>query len=371
MTARIGVIGCGWWATRAHLPALVANPDALVAAIADPNVDNLRRAAQRFEVPLDRTFGDAVEMLDQVELDAAIIAVPHDAHANLARLVLDRGLHLLLEKPMTIHPADARDLVDRAASRGVEIVVSYPWHYNRQVLAVREAIAAGRIGTIEYVSCQFASIVRELYRGNPEPYREILGYSVNPPGARTYADPAIAGGGQGQTQITHSAALLFFVTGLVPTHVAAMTESFELEVDLVDAAAVRFASGAVGSLGSTGSVLPGQDEMLEYRIFGTGGHIVFDVNDGYGAVFGSDGEVERLPAVAAEERYPDWAPTDNIVDIALGRGTNGSPASNGVLAVEFVDAIYRSAAERRTVSITGVDAAVDAVPSGRSAGSRA
>ena len=42
-------------------------------------------------------------------------------------------------------------------------------------------IAEGRIGTIEYVSCQFASIVRELYRGNPEPYRDILDYAVNPP----------------------------------------------------------------------------------------------------------------------------------------------------------------------------------------------
>jgi predicted dehydrogenase len=371
MTARIGVIGCGWWATRAHLPALVANPDALIAGIADPDADNLRRAAERFEVPLERTFSDALEMLDRIELDAAVIAVPHDAHASLARLVLDRGLHLLLEKPMTIRPEDARDLARRAESRGVDIVISYPWHYNRQVLAVREAIAAGRIGTIEYVSCQFASIVRELYRGNPEPYREILGYTVNPPGPRTYADPEIAGGGQGQTQITHSAALLFWLTGLVPTHVAAMAESFELEVDLVDAAAVRFASGAVGSLGSTGSVLLGQDEMLEYRIFGTNGHIVFDVNDGYAAIFGPDGELERLPAVPAEERYPDWAPTDNIVDLALGRGTNGSPASIGVLAVEFVDAIYRSAAERRTAALIEPDPAAAPVPSGRSGGSRA
>ncbi len=186
----------------------------------------------------------------------------------LARAVLDRGLHLLLEKPMTIEPPDARALAALAEARGVELIIGYPWHYNRQVLAVRDAIAEGRIGTIEYVSCQFASIVRELYRGNPEPYRDILGYSVNPPGARTYADPEIAGGGQGQTQVTHSAALLFLLTGLRPVSVAAMTEPFELAVDLADAVVVRFANGAIGSLGSTGSVLPGQDEILEYRIFG-------------------------------------------------------------------------------------------------------
>jgi len=351
MSARIGVIGCGWWATRAHLPALQANPDAVIAGIADPDPENRARAAERFGVPGERVYADAEEMLAKAELDAAIVAVPHDLHAPLARAVLERGLHLLLEKPMTIRPPDARALAALANERGVELIIGYPWHYNRQVLAVREAIADGRIGRIEYVSCQFASIVRELYRGNPEPYRDVLGYSVNPPGLKTYADPEIAGGGQGQTQVTHSAALLFLVTGLKPVSVAAMTEPFELAVDLADAVVTRFDNGAVGSLGSTGSVLPGHEEILEYRIFGSEGHILFDVNEGVAVIHGQRGEVHRLPGLPAEERYPDWAPADNLVDVVLGRGGNGSPAALGVLTVEFVDAIYRAAREGRTMRV--------------------
>jgi predicted dehydrogenase len=351
MSARIGVIGCGWWATRAHLPALQANPDAMIAGIADPDPENRARAAERFGVPDERVFADANEMLTTAELDAAIVAVPHDLHAPLARAVLDRGLHLLLEKPMTIRPPDARALAALAEERGVELIIGYPWLYNRQVLAVRDAIADGRIGAIEYVSCQFASIVRELYRGNPEPYRDVLGYSVNPPGLRTYADPDIAGGGQGQTQVTHSAALLFLVTGLKPVSVAAMTEPFELAVDLADAVVTRFDNGAIGSLGSTGSVLPGHDEILEYRIFGSAGHILFDVNEGVAVIHGLRGEVHRLPGLPEEERYPDWAPADNLVDIVLARGANGSPASLGVLTVEFVDAMYKAAREGRTMLV--------------------
>jgi predicted dehydrogenase len=353
MRARIGVIGCGWWATRAHLPALQANPDAVIAGIADPDEANRARAAERFGVAAESVFADAEEMLDRAALDAAIVAVPHHIHATLARSVLERGVHLLLEKPMTISPADARALAALAKARGVELIIGYPWHYNRQVLAVRDAIAEGRIGEIEYVSCQFASIVRELYRGNPEPYRDVLGYSVNPPGQRTYADPEIAGGGQGQTQVTHSAALLFLLTGLRPTSVAAMTERFELKVDLADAAVMRFDNGAIGSLGSTGSVIPGHDEMLEYRIFGSDGHVVFDVNEGVAIIHGLRGEVHRLPGLPAEERYPDWAPADNLVDIVLGRGANGSPAALGVVTVAFVDAMYRAAREGRTVALNG------------------
>ncbi|HET7829556.1 MAG TPA: Gfo/Idh/MocA family oxidoreductase [Candidatus Limnocylindrales bacterium] len=349
--ARIGVIGCGWWATRAHLPALEANPDAVIAAIADTDPGNRTRTAERFGVPPSRIYDSAESMLDAGVLDAAIIAVPHAAHAGIARLVLERGIHLLLEKPMTIRPADARALAALAVERGVELIVGYPWHYNRQVLAIRDAIADGRIGTIEYVSCLFASIVRELYRGNPEPYRDVLGYTLNPPGERTYADPEIAGGGQGQTQVTHSAALLLFMTGLEPVTVSALTEAYELQVDLADALAVRFRGGAIGSLASTGSVLPGQDEILEYRIFGDQGHIDFDVNEGLAVIHGRDGEVHRLPGLAVEERYPDWAPADNLVDVVLGRAGNGSPAALGVMTVELVDALYRSAREGRSLAV--------------------
>jgi len=349
--ARIGVIGCGWWATRAHLPALEANPDAIIAAIAETDAGNRARTAERFGIPPDGVFDTAEGMLGGAELDAAIIAVPHSGHAAIARLVLEQGIHLLLEKPMTIRPADARALALLAREQGVELIVGYPWHYNRQVLAVREAIAEGRIGSIEFVACLFASIVRELYRGNPEPYRDVLGYTLNPPGERTYADPEIAGGGQGQTQVTHSAALLLFMTGLEPASVSALTEAYELQVDLADAIAVRFRGGAIGSLASTGSVLPGQDEILEYRIFGDRGHIEFDVNEGRAVIHGPDAEMHRLPGLAVEERYPDWAPADNLVDVVLGRAGNGSPAALGVQTVELVDALYRSAREGRSLAV--------------------
>src|SRR5258708_31633500 len=152
MRARIGVIGCGWWATRAHLPALEANPDAVIAGIADPDVENRTRAAERFGIGGDRVFADAADMLDKAGLDGAIVAVPHSAHAALARAVLDRGLHLLLEKPMTIDPPDARAPPALAPARKVELIIGYPWHYNAQVLAVPDAIAERRRGDITYVS---------------------------------------------------------------------------------------------------------------------------------------------------------------------------------------------------------------------------
>ena len=160
-------------------------------------------------------------------------------------------------------------------------MIGYPWHYNEHALALRKAIAAGELGELEFMSCLFASIVRELYRGNPAAYSDFFGFeAAATPGTVSYSDPAIAGGGQGQMQVTHSCALLFWLTGLRPAEVYAYVESFELAVDLAETVALRFDGGAIGSLSSTGSMLVGHEEVLEYRIFGSAGHALFDVTGG-------------------------------------------------------------------------------------------
>lgn len=347
---RVGVVGCGWWSSNAHLPALSRNSRAVIAGLADPDPAALARTRELYGI--GPGFASVDELLAAVELDAVVIAVPHAFHFEAAQAALEQGLHVLLEKPMVLRPEHGRILVEEARSRRLTLVVGYPWHYNRQVLAVRTALAAGEIGEIEFVSCLFASIVRELYRGNPGAYDDLFAFSsAATPGTSTYSDPAIAGGGQGQTQVTHAAALLFWLTGLTPTHVAACAESFELAVDLCDAVAVRFDSGAVGTLASTGSMLPGHDEVLEYRIFGRAGHVLFNVNDGHCSIHRADGAVSVLPTLPPPERYPEAAPVDNLVAAALGEEENGSPPEIGVITVEFLDAMYRSAAGGAVVAL--------------------
>ncbi|WP_219506114.1 Gfo/Idh/MocA family protein [Nonomuraea ceibae] len=346
MKARIAVIGCGWWSTYAHLPALTARPDAEIVALADTDPARLSAAAAAFGV--DATFTSTAELLNEADVDAVVIAVPHAAHHPVARLVLDRGVHVLLEKPMTIEPAHAHELVALARERGAELLVDYPWHYNGHVLALRETIAAGTIGPIEHVSVLYASTVRELYRGDPEPYRDAFGYTVNAPGSRTYSDPALSGGGQGQTQVTHAAALLLWLTGLRPRGVAAFSADFELAVDLADSIAIRFDGGAIGTMSSTGAVLPVHEEIVRFEIFGRNGHILLDVNQGTASVHHASG-VTELPQLPASERNPEHAPVHNLVDLALGRGSNGSPAAIGLGAVQFVAAMYRSARENTIV----------------------
>ena len=351
MSARIGVIGCGWWATRAHLPALRAHPDAAIAAIADPAAENRDRAAGEFGVAMEHSFADVATMLDEVELDGVIVAVPHAAHASVATATLGHDLHTLLEKPMTIRPDDARALTALAQERGVELIIGYPWHYNAHARIVRDALRDGAIGTIEFLACHYAALGRELFRGEPERYRAALGFPLNAPGQRTYADIDIAGGGQGQTQTTHVVALICWLTALRPLEVSAMTSSFELDVDVVDALSVRFEGGAIASVGTTGTLLPGQTEHMELRIYGSAGNITLDLNAGTLVIAGSDGSVTRAGPLQPNERSPEQAPAGNLVDIILGRGANESPASVGLTTVELIDGMYRAATSGRSIAI--------------------
>lgn len=97
-----GVIGAGWWATYAHLPALTQHPRANVVAIQKRSMDEARRVAADFGVP--QAFTDWRELLD-ADLDAVVIASSPNLHYEQAMAAIERGLHVLVEKPMTITAA--------------------------------------------------------------------------------------------------------------------------------------------------------------------------------------------------------------------------------------------------------------------------
>lgn len=349
MTARVGVVGCGWWATRAHLPALEADPDAEIAGVADPDPARRQAAAERFGV--EHAYASADELLDAQRLDGVIVATPHRDHFAAARRALEHGAHVLVEKPMTIRPHDAWELVRLARARGLELVVGYPWHWNAHMLELRERIGAGAIGSVEHVSCLFASTARDLYRGRVEALRDVLGYPLAAPAASTYSDPVLTGGGQGQTQLTHSAALLLWLTGLQARVVMAMTADFELSLDLVDSVALRFDGGALASLSSTGSLSPGYEDILEYRIFGSEGHLLIDPGLGIATVARRNEQPVTLPPLPPERRYREAAPARNLVELCHGRGVNGSPGALGAQVVALIDAVYRSSAAGTAITL--------------------
>ncbi|MBW3560978.1 MAG: Gfo/Idh/MocA family oxidoreductase [Actinobacteria bacterium] len=346
---RIGVIGTGWWATQFHVPGLISYEDAEVVALADPDADRLRAAGDAFGV--ERLYEDHRGLLDAADVDGVVVAVPHAFHYDIAAAALDAGKHVMLEKPMTLVAEEAWDLVDRAERYHRHLVIGYTHQFTRSARRAREIVRSGRLGELRLISGLFASMVESYLRGSPEDYADVFGFPVTGPDASTYSDPTVSGGGQGQTQVTHTMAMMFWVTGLRPVEVFARMANHDLAVDLVDAITYRCEGGALGTMASIGSLRPGQTAQQQLRYFGSEGFMVQDLISGRLDAQFNDGTEEILPPLAEDEAYPAHATARCLVDLIRGEGVNDGPPEPAAVTVEFLEAAYRSAAAGELVDV--------------------
>ncbi|HEV8339212.1 MAG TPA: Gfo/Idh/MocA family oxidoreductase [bacterium] len=144
---QVAVIGCGYWG-----PNLVRNlmkvPDCRVVAVAD--LDPARLAALGRLYPALRMTTVADDVLSAPDIDAVAIATPLSTHHPLARVALERGKHVLLEKPMTATVAEGEELIRLSAASGRVLMVDHTFVYTGAVRKIRELIRNGELGEIYY-----------------------------------------------------------------------------------------------------------------------------------------------------------------------------------------------------------------------------
>jgi predicted dehydrogenase len=343
---RIAVIGTGWWATQHHIPGLLNYPGAELVALVDKDPAKLARAAEAFSGPA--SFRSLEDLLSSsTEVDGIVVATPSAYHYEIARAALQAGKSVMVEKPMVFRAREAWELVDLANRRGLHLQVGYTYQFTKAARLLHDIVSTGGIGEILQVSGLFASMVESYYRGKPQDYEPVFHFPLFGPGELTYSDPIIAGGGHGQTQLTHAAAMVVWVTGLAADEVMAYMEKRDLSVDLVDAIAWRFQNGAVGTLGGTGNIRPGQPQQQELRYYGTEGFALQDLVAATVQVYYADGRVEAAGPEDPSDTYPAEATARGFADLIAGRGPNMAPGELGARVVEFLEAAYRSA-ERGT-----------------------
>jgi predicted dehydrogenase len=345
---RVGVVGTGWWATQHHIPGLVAYEHCDVVALADPDPVNIGRAAEAFGIA--RTYSDHRALLDSGEVDCVVVAVPHAFHYEIARDSLDAGAGVLVEKPMVLKAAEAWDLVARAETSDLPLVVGYTFQFTHVAERARQALSGGEVGDLLLVSGLFASMVQSYYSSRPAEYADVFNFPLTGPKADTYSNPAISGGGQGQTQITHAMGMVLWATGARAIEVSAKMSNAGLDVDLVDAISYTLDNGAIGTMAATGSIKPGQGEQLELRYYGNAGYVLQQPLTGALTVQ-RDGSPPELLETPAEDVYPAHATARCLVDLVRGEGVNRAPARPAAATVEFLEAAYRSVAEQRPIRV--------------------
>lgn len=145
---RIGVIGLGEVAQVVHLPVLQALRSSYeVVAACDLSPRLLQIVADRYQVP--GRYADAPEMLDAEDLDCVLVLNSDEYHAECVVAALEHGVHVLVEKPMCLSPAEGQAIIDARDRSGAKVMVGY---MRRFAPAFTEAVERVRaIGTINYV----------------------------------------------------------------------------------------------------------------------------------------------------------------------------------------------------------------------------
>ena len=345
---KCGVLGAGWWATFAHIPALQVHPCAEIVAIQTNGCEQARRVAADFGVPYACT--STSELLSVEGLRAVVVSSSPHLHYAQAKAALQAGKHVLVEKPMTFTASQAHSLLEMAEKNNLQFLISCPWHYTAHAAKAKSLIRGGQLGALRMVSVLMTNPVSRLIRGDDTaPTHNGEAFYIQPEKG-TYSDPKIAGGGQIYTQVCHIAAYLAFLTGNPASEVFARFHNDGARLDIYDTVNLRMEDGALVSIASTGATSPNL-RTYEVRIFGTAGLLYIDLWRGTMEFTSMSGEVVAYPNLAPAEIYPHRAPATNLIDSIIDPSRNRSPASLGVAAVEIIEAACISANNGQSVLI--------------------
>ena len=141
---RLAVIGCGKVSERLHLPVADAFPGVELRALVDRDTDRARSLAQAYGVP--DVYGDVGELAGRV--DAAIVAVPHHLHVDIACEMLRHGVHVLVEKPMALDVAGCDAMIAAATESGATLAVGLVRRFYEASRLVEELLEDGVIGPV-------------------------------------------------------------------------------------------------------------------------------------------------------------------------------------------------------------------------------
>jgi len=311
------MIGCGAFAHRYHVPALSNDPAVRIYAIFDPSPSEATRdLSRRHGAPIVDTF-DALPATSG--LACALVTTPHMLHAAHIDAVLDRDLHVLVDKPFVMTTADARRLAQRADGAQRINAIAYNRRFDRGCLRAREIVREGGIGEVRFVQTV------------------QLGYER----AGWFLVPDLGGGGPYTGRASHMADLVPWILGRTPTR---------LRSRLRTSSPTRSDHGGFIEL---------QFDALECQMtcIEEGLHMWDEVR-----IFGDDGLVElrrpltlpigwsmtRLCARGTQREHveADARPGDATRDFLMALRTGSRAActfADAVRSVEIVDAAFESA----------------------------
>jgi UDP-N-acetyl-2-amino-2-deoxyglucuronate dehydrogenase len=341
---RFGLVGCGGIG-KVHAQAIELLEEAELVAVSDIDIDRARKVAEEHE--LAHAFAGVDAMLDAVALDAVAVATDHKHHFAPAMAAMKRGVHTIVEKPITVSLKEAHILLDTARAHGVKLGGVFQRRFFPAAQRMHSAIAEGRIGRVTVAEC-IALLGRDR------------DYFARDPWRGTWKGE---GGGALMNQAIHMIDMLLWMVG-VPNEVygrwATLKHGDYVDVEDTSCAVVGFENGAMASIVAT-TTLESIEKAPGFRLA---------VHGAKGVTLGLAERPELTQAITdqwpfdPEETVREWAAaeggksgfpgfhSDQIRDFARAVLDDREPTVTGadaVRALEVIKAVYLSEARRAPI----------------------
>ena len=254
---KYALIGCGRISPN-HIAAAIENGMNIVA-LCDIVPENIEDKFKKFVLPLSvKKYIDYREMLKCEEIDLIAIATESGNHAQIALDCIEKGIHLIIEKPIALSLADADAIIEASKTKGVKVCACHQNRFNKSIQKIREAVEAGRFGRLLHGAAHI-----RWNRGRD--------YYSQAPWRGTWAQD----GGALMNQCIHNIDLLCWMMGDEILEVVGMTDRLchdFMEAEDLGLALIRFANGSYGLIEGTTNIYPENLEETLY-IFGEKGTV--------------------------------------------------------------------------------------------------
>ena len=348
---RFGIIGMGNMGSG-HLESFFKGKikNGIVTAFAETDLEKIKRATENFPGEYE-IYSSGDELIDNAQVDAILIAVPHYDHPRLTIKALNKNIHVLCEKPAGVYVKQVRKMNEVASKSSAIFSMMYNQRTNPLYVKMHELVAGGELGEVRRVNW----IITNWFR--TQAYFDSGAWRATWKGE---------GGGALMNQCPHQLDLLQWIVGAMPTKIRAHCHfgkwhDIETEDDVT--AYLEFPNGATGVfitstadapgdnrfeiLCSKGKVVCENDKLMIYRLKTDLQEYIKTCENGFSQ---PEFEVETVEMDYAKNTQRVGI-INNFANAVLGLEELYVDGSEGIKCVELINSMLYSSWTDSTVTL--------------------
>jgi predicted dehydrogenase len=327
---RYAVVGLGYIAQNAVLPAFAHARNSELTALVSDNPTKLKRLSKKYSVPHTYSYEEYCECLESGKVDAVYVALPNHMHRAYTEAAAQAGVHVLCEKPMAVTEEDCQAMIAVAEKNKIKLMVAYRLHFEEANLQAIKLVQSGKLGEPRIFDSVFTMQVKP---GNVRLQREK--------GGGTLYDIGI--------YCINAARYLFRAE---PEEVFGTSENSGdprfREVEESFFATLRFSRG----LAATFACSFGAADVSAYTVVGTKGVLRLDPAYEYASGLQHHLDIGGKKKTVRFPKRDQFAPELIYFSDCIIKDKEPEPSGvEGLQDVRIIRALYRSAAERKPVKL--------------------